>query len=74
MKRNLNKILKKETQFLGHILTANGIKPNPSNTEIIQNLKIPNTTKKIKSFPGMTGFYRKFIKDYAKIAYPMTLF
>lgn len=66
--------LKKETQFLGHVLTTNGIKPDPAKVEIIRKLKIPDSTKKIKSFLGMTGFYRKFIKDYAKIACPMTRF
>lgn len=64
--------LKKETQFLGHVLTNKGIKPNPEKIRIIQNLKLPETTKQIKSFLGMTGFYRKFIKDYAKITSPLT--
>lgn len=63
--------LKKETQFLGHVLTAKGIKPNPEKVSIIRKLRIPNTAKQIKSFLGMTGFYRKFIKDYAKIAHPI---
>lgn len=64
--------LRKQTDFLGHILTPDGVKPNPKKVEIIQNLKLPHSQKKIKSFLGMTGFYRKFIKDYAKIAYPLT--
>lgn len=64
--------LKKETQFLGHILTTHGIKPNSDKVNIIQNLKLPKTAKQIKSFLGMTGFYRKFVRDYAKIAFPMS--
>lgn len=63
--------LKKETSFLGHILTANGVKPDSRKIDTIQTLKLPVTQKQIKSFLGMTGFYRKFIKDYAKIASPM---
>lgn len=66
--------LKKETQFLGHILTPSGVKPDSQKVSIIQGLKLPTSQKQIKSFLGMTGFYRKFIKDYAKIAYPMTKF
>lgn len=66
--------LKRETQFLGHVLTAKGIKPNPDKVSIIQMLRIPNTAKQIKSFLGMTGFYRKFIGNYAKIAHPMTVY
>ena len=63
--------LNKETEFLGHILTSEGIKPNPNKISVIQNLKIPTTQKQIKSFLGITGFYRKFVKDYAKIAGPI---
>lgn len=64
--------LRKETQFLGHVLTAQGVRPNPEKVSIIRELRIPKSAKQIKSFLGVTGFYRKFIKNYAKIAYPMT--
>lgn len=64
--------LKKETEYLGHILTSEGVKPNPLKIKTIQSLIIPTTQKQIKSFLGITGFYRKFIKDYAKVAHPMT--
>lgn len=62
----------KETDYLGHILTTDGIKPNPAKVESIQKLKLPETQKQIKSFLGTTGYYRKFIKDYAKTAHGMT--
>lgn len=64
--------LSKETEYLGHILTPNGVKPNPKKIKTIQDLKLPTTQKQIKSFLGVTGYYRKFIKDYAKVAYSMT--
>lgn len=64
--------LSKETEYLGHILTPEGVKPNPKKIQIIQNLKLPTTEKQIKSFLGITGYYRKFVKDYSKIAYGMT--
>lgn len=63
--------MKRDTEFLGHILTKEGIKPNPNKIKEIENLKLPKTEKKLKGFLGMTGYYRKFIRDYAKIAYPM---
>lgn len=66
------KFFAKETEYLGHILTEKGIKPNDKKIESIKQLKIPNTKKQIKSFLGITGYYRKFIKDYAKIAQPLT--
>lgn len=64
--------LRKETEYLGHILTPEGVRPNPTKIEVIQNLKLPTTQKQIKSFLGITGYYRKFIKNYAKIAQPLT--
>ena len=62
----------KETEFLGHVLTTNGIKPNPNKVKDIVALKLLLIQRQIKSFLGITGYYRKFIKDYAKIAQPKT--
>lgn len=64
--------VQRETNFLGHVITKEGLKPNPEKIRIIQNLPLPKTEKQVKSFLGITGYYRKFIKDYAKIAQPMT--
>lgn len=63
--------LKKDTEFLGHVLTVEGIKPNPEKIKTIQEIEIPKTEKQLKGFLGATGYYRKFIKDYSKVAYPM---
>lgn len=64
--------LKKEAEFLGHIITPEGIKPNPKKLQAIEKYPIPKTTKQIKSFLGLIGYYRKFIKDFAKITKPIT--
>lgn len=64
--------LRKETNLLGHVITPNGIKANPDKIKAIQNYPIPKTLKEIRSFLGITGYYQKFIKDYAKIAKPLT--
>lgn len=64
--------LSKETEFLGHVLTIDGIKPNPKKISDICALKISQTQKQIKSFLGISGYYRKFIKSYAKVAQAMT--
>ncbi|GBP06327.1 Retrovirus-related Pol polyprotein from transposon 17.6 [Eumeta japonica] len=67
-----SEFLKKETEFLGHIVTPSGIKANPKKIECVKNFPIPKTPKQIKQFLGLTGYYRKFIKDYSMIAKPMT--
>lgn len=67
-----SEFLKREAEFLGHVVTPDGIKPNVKKIEAIMKRSIPRNQKEIKSFLGATGYYRKFIKDYAKIAKHMT--
>lgn len=64
--------LKHETAYLGHIITPNGVKPNPDKIKAIQNYPIPKTTKQIKGFLGLLGYYRRFIPNFAKLTKPMT--
>lgn len=74
LKLSLDKceFMKRETEYLGHIITTDGIKPNPKKIEAIQKYPLPKTEREIKSFLGLVGYYRKFIQDFAKIAKPMT--
>ncbi|XP_074027679.1 uncharacterized protein [Leptinotarsa decemlineata] len=71
-----SEFLQREVAFLGHIITSEGIQPNPQKIEAIlkytPNNPIPRTTKEIKGFLGLLGYYRKFIKDFAKITKPLT--
>lgn len=67
-----SKFLKKEVAYLGHIITPSGVKPNPAKINAIKNFSIPNIQKEIKSFLGLLGYYRRFIKDFAKATKPMT--
>lgn len=60
-----------ETNFLGHVISENGVKTDPSKVEVIKNLKSPICLKELRSFLGLTSYYRKFIKDYSEIAQPL---
>jgi ribA/ribD-fused uncharacterized protein len=57
--------------FLGHIVTANGVKADPSKIEKVQNAAIPKNVTEVKSFLGLSGFYRHFIEGYATLAAPL---
>lgn len=60
-------------EFLGHIIKNGRITVDPKKTETIRNYPIPKTLKELRSFLGLTGYYRKFIMDYAKIVKPLTI-
>ena len=63
----------KEIQYLGHILGLEGIKPVPAKTEAIKAMHPPVNPKQVRAFLGLVGYYRKFIKNFAKIAKPLTM-
>ncbi|GJW72425.1 reverse transcriptase domain-containing protein [Tanacetum coccineum] len=62
----------KEGIVLGHEISKNGIEVDKAKVDVIAKLPHPTTVKGIWSFLGHTGFYRRFIQDYSKIAWPMT--
>ena len=63
----------KEIQYLGNILSTKGIHPLPLKAQAIQKMHPLTTPKQVHVFFGLVGYYRKFIKDFAKIAKPLTL-
>jgi hypothetical protein len=67
-----SEFLRKEVEFLGHVITPDGIKPNPRKIQAIRKFPIPKTARDIKSFLGLLGYYRRFIKNFAKITKPFT--
>ena len=58
--------------YLGHVISSEGVQPDPSKVIAVQNISKPSTVTDIRSFLGLTGYYRQHIKDYAKIAQPLT--
>lgn len=63
---------KKQVEFLGFVVSSDGISTNPSKVQAIANFHYPQTIKDLRSFLGLSGYYRRFIKDYAKLAKPLT--
>ena len=64
--------LRKEVIYLGHIISENGILPDPSKLEAVRNFPTPRKVKDVQSFIGLAGYYRKFIENFSQIAKPLT--
>lgn len=67
-----SEFLRKEVLYLGHTITNEGLKPNDDKIRAVLNYPMPETVTEIKSFLGLIGYYRRFIKDFAKITKPLT--
>ncbi|GJW83721.1 putative reverse transcriptase domain-containing protein [Tanacetum coccineum] len=59
-------------QFLGHVIDSQGIHVDPAKIEAVKNWASPTTPTEIRQFLGLAGYYRRFIKDFSKIAKSLT--
>ena len=63
---------KDKIQYLGHIVTKEGISVDPEKIRAIEDWSVPKDVTDVRSFMGITGYYRRFIKGFSKIANPIT--
>ena len=60
-------------EYLGHVISKDGIAPNPDKVRAVQKIPPPKTVKQVRSILGLIGYYRGYIPHYAEIARPLTL-
>ena len=63
---------KKHIQYLGHLISADGIQPLPEKLESIAKIPAPKNLREVKQFLGLVGYYRKFVPRFADISRVLT--
>lgn len=64
--------LRREVAYLGHVITDKGVLPNPEKVKAITQFPTPKCSKDVKSFLGLTGYYRRFIENFSHMTKPLT--
>ena len=65
--------LKHRIKYLGHIVSEDGISTDPEKVEVVKSWPVPKDVKDLQRFLGFVGYYRRFIKNFSKIAHPLHL-
>ena len=60
-----------EVQYLGHIISRDGVATDPSKTEKVTTWTTPTSVRETQQFSGFAGYYRRFVKDFAQVARPL---
>jgi hypothetical protein len=63
--------MQKEIAYLGHVISAGGVKVDPQKTAAVADWPEPKTLRHVRSFLGFSNYFRKFIQGYSKIVSPL---
>ena len=63
--------IQKEVEYLGHVISPDGLKPNPGRVSAVKEYSAPSNVKEVRQFLGIASYYRRFIPGFAKIAEPL---
>ena len=60
-----------EVKYLGHVVSAEGVKPDPKKVSAVAQLVAPSNVREVRSFLGLAGYYRRFVDAFAAVAAPL---
>ncbi|GIL63541.1 hypothetical protein Vafri_17585, partial [Volvox africanus] len=61
-----------QVEYLGHIVSATGVKMDPRKVAVVRDWPAPQNLQELRKFLGLTNYFRKFIKQYSVLAAPLT--
>lgn len=72
VKRTKCSFAQQELAYLEHIIQPNGVSTDPEKIQVIQHWPAPTSVKELRSFLGLSGYYRKFVRNYGILSKPLT--
>ena len=72
MKPSKCNFFEERVKYLGHVISGNGIEPDPEKVQAIEQLQPPTTVKEVRSIVGMASYYRAFIPNFSELIRPLT--
>ena len=63
--------IRQEVEYLGHLITPLGLRPNPSHIAAVVDYPVPESITQVRQFLGLTSYYRRFVSHFAKLASPL---
>ena len=65
------KLFRHEVEYLGHVVSSEGVSTDPRKIQAITDWPTPRTAKEVQSFVGLCSYYRRFVKGFANVARPL---